>query len=77
MIIYSNECNKDWGEGETHENNKIRGLLILEENKYHINAKELSAAKYAINIFVNTEKPHVKLMFDNTTTVYRINLYGW
>ena len=74
MIVYSDASSNGWG--AAHENNKTGGSFSLEENKYHINAKELLAAKFALNTFVNRKNLHVKLMSDNTTTVFGLNNMG-
>ena len=72
--FYSDASNSGWEAAS--ENNKTGGPLSLEENQYHINAKELLAAKFALGTFVNILK-HVKLMSDNTTTVYGIKNMGY
>ena len=41
--------------------------------EYHINAKELLAAKFSMKIFVKVSDAYVKLLSDNTTTVHDIN----
>ena len=37
--------------------------------EYHINAKELLAAKFALKTFVKVPDAHIKLLSDNTTNV--------
>ena len=44
--IYSNASKS--GLGTTSANNKTGGSFSFQENKYHINAKELLAAKFAL-----------------------------
>ena len=45
----------------------------LNEMEYHINAKELLVAKLFLKTFVKVSDAHVKLLSDNTTTVYGIS----
>ena len=54
-------------------NNKTRGPIKLEENKYYINAKKPLAEKFAIYTSGNIEITHVKLMSDNAITNYGSN----
>ena len=37
--------------------------------EYHINAKELLGAKFALKTFVKVPDAHIKLLSDNTTNV--------
>ena len=37
--------------------------------EYHINVKELLAAKFALKTFVKVPDAHIKLLLDNTTNV--------
>ena len=37
--------------------------------EYHINVKELLAAKFALKTFVKVPDAHIKLLSDNTTNV--------
>ena len=41
--------------------------------KYHFNAKKLLGARFSLKTFVKVPDVHVKLLSDNTTTVYGIN----
>ena len=41
--------------------------------EYHINGKELLVAKLFLKTFVKVSDAHVKLLSDNTTTVYGIS----
>ena len=74
MIIYSDTVNSGWG--AISENNKTGGPFGCEENKYHIKIREILAAKFALSTFLNIENTYVKLMSDNTTTIYVINNMG-
>ena len=49
------------------------GALNPDEMEYHINAKELLAAKFSLKTFVKVSHAHVKSLSDNTTTVHGIN----
>ena len=49
------------------------GALNPDEMEYHINAKELLAAKFSLKTFVKVSHVHVKSLSDNTTTVHGIN----
>ena len=55
--------------------NSIRtgGAFNLDKMKYHINAKELLAAKFFLKTLVKVSDTHAKLLSDNTTTVHDIN----
>ena len=41
--------------------------------EYHIKVKKLLVAKLFLKTFVKVSDPHVKLLSDNTTTVYGIS----
>lgn len=74
MITYSVTVNSGWG--AISENSKTGDPFGREENKYHINVRELLAVKFALSTFLNIENTYVKLMSDNTTTIYLINNVG-
>ena len=55
-------------------NNIRTGVTFnLNEMEYHIKAKKLLVAKLFLKTFVKVSDPHVKLLSDNTTTVYGIS----
>ena len=54
-------------------NIRTRETFNIDEVEYNINAKELLAAKFSLKTFVKVPDAHVKLLSDNTTTVYAIN----
>ena len=62
-----------FGWGAVCNNIHTEGALYLDEMEYHINAKELLAAKFSLKTFVKVSDAHVKLLSDNTTTVRGIN----
>ena len=45
----------------------------LDGKEYHINAKEILAAKSSLKTFVKVPDVHVKLLSDNSTVVHDIN----
>ena len=49
------------------------GQFSLNEQQLHINVSELLAAFFALKAFVKNSDTHVKILSDNTTTVYDIN----
>ena len=70
--ITSDASNKGWGAWSGQE--KIGGFWTSEEEKWHINAKELKAGLMAVKTFVKSMKEaHVTLSMDNVTTVSQIN----
>ena len=67
----------DIGWGAVMSNQKTRGSWSIEEKNLHINAKELLAVFFAIQIFLKScSDITVKIMVDNTTAVCYINNQG-
>ena len=62
-----------FGWGAVCNNIRTGGAFNLDQMEYHINAKELLAAKFSLKTFVKVSDAHVKLLSDNTTTVHGIN----
>ena len=62
-----------FGWGAVYNNIRTGGEFNLDKMEYHINAKELLAAKFSLKTFVRVSDAHVKLLSDNTTTVHGIN----
>ena len=61
---------KSFGWGAVCNNIRTGRAFNLDEMEYHINAKELLAAKFTLKTFV---KVYVELLSDNATTVHSIN----
>ena len=59
--------------GAACNNIRTGGTFGLDEMEYHINAKELLAAKSSLKTFVKVPAAHVKLLSANATTVHYIN----
>ena len=62
-----------FGWGAVSNNIRTGRAFNLDEMEYHINAKELLAAKFSLKTFVKVPDAHVKLLSNNTTTVHGIN----
>ena len=62
-----------FGWGAVFNNIRTGGACNLDEMEYHINAKELLAAKLSRKTFVKVSDAHVKLLSNNTTTENGIN----
>ena len=62
-----------FGWGAVCNNIRFGGTFSLDKIEYHINVKELLAAKFSLKTFVKIPDAHVKLLSDNTTTVHGIN----
>ena len=72
-VIENSSDASSFGWGAVCNNIRTGGAFNLAEMKYHINAKELLAAKFSLKTFVKVSDAHVKLLSDNTTTVHGIN----
>ena len=59
--------------GAACNNIRTGGTFGLDEMEYHINAKELLAAKSSLKTFLKVPAAHVKLLSANDTTVHYIN----
>ena len=59
--------------GAACNNIRTGGTFSLDEMEYHINSKELLAAKSSLKTFVKVPAAHVKLLSANATTVCGIN----
>ena len=51
-----------------------RDTYSLDNIEYHINAKELLAAKFFLKTFVKVPYSYTKLLSDNSTTVHGIHI---
>ena len=62
-----------FGWGTVCNNIRTRGTFNLDEMEYHINTKELLAAKFSLKTFVKVSDAHVKLLSGNTAIVHGIS----
>ena len=74
-VLYSDASKIGWG--AVLENQSTGGNWSKQESDYHINDLEMKAAFFALRSFVSklTGK-HVKIMVDNSTTVFVLNNMG-
>ena len=63
-----------FGWGAVYNNIRTGETYSLDNIEYHINAKELLAAKFFLKTFVKVPHAYAKLLSDNTTTVHGIHI---
>ena len=73
VIEISSDANS-FGWGAVCNNSRTGETFSLDNIEYHINAKELLAAKFFLKTFVKVPYSYTKLLSDNSTTVHGIHI---
>ena len=74
LALTTDACQTGWG--AVTENNRTSGIFSAAEQAEHINCLELRAVLYGLKSLINHRNTHIKVLCDNTTTVFCINNMG-
>ena len=74
ITLSTDACNTGWG--AVLDAYKTHGLFSYEERDEHINQLELRAILYGLGSLVDCTNSHIKILCDNTTSVFCINNMG-